>query len=199
MGRAVVPDRAFVYSYGLDGWRPQIPFHLHSYPYGYYPLERLECITNQLQPWFSKTIMGYLLIGTILVYPLMPGRKLSIWALAVWYFVYHTWGSTRLSEYLPPPLQARYFTPMLPLLLLAYAYIAVKICRVLLGAISNRGLRRRLAIVLGVLLVMHPLPALRTSDRVAGKIFRADLVYASHAALLNGLAAGNRPVVLSGR
>ena len=189
------------HSYIRMGWTagaPTFPTNLYDYPYGYYPLERLECIASQLEPWFSKTIMGYLLLGTVLVYPLMPGRRLSIWALAVWYFVYHTWGSTRLSEYLPPPLQARYFTPLLPLLLLAYAYIAMKICRAVIGLIKNRGLRRGMGIVLGVLLVAHPLPTLHTSDLMAGKIFRADIVYTSYAAILDGLAVGNRPVVPSG-
>jgi hypothetical protein len=167
-------------------------------PEGIYPLERLTFIVGHLRTWFVNTRFDYILLACALIYPFLRGRKLTIWGLALWFFAFHTWGSTSLSRYLPPPLQARYFTPMLPLLFLVYGFVALKIVRSVPTAAKRPGWRRGIQALLVAVLVLHPLPGLHASDRWAGKVYSADKVNASLKAIAGALERGGRPVVLSG-
>lgn len=171
---------------------------LRGYEHGLYPLERLAWVHTNLYPWFENTRLDYLLAGVALVYVFVPGRKLSIWGLAACYFVYHTWGSARLTEYLPPSLQARYFTPLLPLLFIAYSFIMLKLWRSVPKLVADAGRSRALQAIFLFVLIVHPLPGLHRSDRAAGKVYWADAVNVSVKATQAGLLAGARPVVLSG-
>ena len=187
-------------SYFRMGWTvgaTQFGSVLRDYPYGYYPLERLTCIHERIGPWFSRTGFHYILAAVALIYPFVSGRKLAPWALAAWYFVYHVWGSTRLTEYLPPPLQARYFTPMLPFLFILYVFLVVRMFRAVSCRIQRPALRRAVTIVAALACFLYPLPSLRISDRQAGKIYRADIVHVAQDALDAARAAGDRPVVYS--
>lgn len=170
---------------------------LRDNPYGYYPVERLAYVWEHLGDWFGRTGFVYLFGLAVLVYPFKTGRCRALWALTLWYFAYHVWGSTRLSEYLPPPLQPRYFTPILPLLFIMYAFVIVKAWR----SVRNWGVGlkaiRVLTGIVAVALFLQPLPGLRISDRHAGKIYRADLVNTARLAIEAARDAGDRPVLLS--
>jgi len=167
-------------------------------PYGVYPLTRLTHVAECLHGWFTNTRFDYVLLATAIVYPFVRGRKLLIWGLAVWFFAFHTWGSTSLSRYLPPPLQSRYFTPMLPLLFIAYGFVALKIVRAVPRGVRSPAWSRAVQTLLVVVLVLHPLPGLHVSDRWAGKPYSAQKVNVSVKAIVGALERGGRPIVLSG-
>jgi hypothetical protein len=170
---------------------------LRQYPDGYYPAERLLRLRARIAPWFSVTGLHYVLAAGALIYPLTKGRRWAPWALALWFFAYHTWGSTRLSEYLPTSLQPRYFTPILPYLFIMYAFLILKVWNAVPRAIASPRAARAVQGVFALALFLYPLPALRYSDKVAGKIYRADIVNSSYQAVRAARAAGDRPVVPS--
>ena len=171
---------------------------MREYPYGLYPLERMQSILPRLEPWFVNTRFEFVLAAVILVYPFVRGRKLALWFAAVWFVVYYTWGSMRLTEYLPAPLQPRYYLPALPLLLILYAFVVVRMCRAIPQVIRDREVCRGIQAVIAVILIIYPLPGLHRCDRAAGKAYWADVVNNSTTAITAARLAGGRPIVLSG-
>ncbi len=149
---------------------------LRRYPYGYYPLDRLRRLHELLRPWFAETRLDFVLLIGALAYPFVRGRKWPVWCFAVWFFAYHTWGSTRLTEYLPPPAQARYFTPVLPALFIVCSFLALRLWRGVPRLVHHPQRSRGLQAVLGVVLVVYPLLGLKVADRRAGKVYDADVV-----------------------
>ncbi|TWT44067.1 hypothetical protein RAS1_04730 [Phycisphaerae bacterium RAS1] len=98
---------------------------LQSFPSGVHPWERLKNVwANVTAPWFSK-VDKVLLVAGPLAYALLRGRLLPL-LFAAWFFAYHTWGSTKLTQYLPTTLQVRYYTPILPLIAIMVAFALVR-------------------------------------------------------------------------
>ncbi len=137
---------------GAKGWTSG----LHTTAYGRDPVERVTWLYDQLGPWFRNTRFDYLLAGAALLYPFVRGRKLSIWWLAIWFFAFLIWGTTRLTEYVPPPLQARYFTPILPLLFIAYSFLALKLWQAVPRLVGQSAWGRRIQALFAAALFLHP-------------------------------------------
>jgi|GEM_PF-5771613 len=189
------------HSYIRMGWTAgadDVTSGLREYHYGRYPQERLEAVHQNLRPWFVNTRLDLFLLAAAVVYPFLRGRGMSVWWLAVWFFVYHTWGSTKFTEYLPPSLQPRYFTPLLPLLFAMYSFVIARILLAVPKVIPAADPRKALQTLLIIVLLIHPLLDLHTSDRMAGKIYAADMVNTSTRAVRAAARAGGRPIVLSG-
>ncbi len=169
-----------------------------DYRFGYYPLERLATVGRELRYWSIKTRFDLWLLLAAAVYPFVRGRRLLPWSLAMWFFAYHTWGSSRLSAYDPPSLQARYFTPVLVLLFIPFAFLALKLLRGLPRLLGGRA--RPLQAVLLALLLIHPWLGLRVADRMAGKSYDADVVGNALRAIeaIEAVEASGPPIVLSG-
>ena len=169
---------------------------LRNYRHGYYPLERLESLERNVGPWFAPGRLDYALLAAFVVYPALAGRSLAPWFFALLFFAYHTFGSVKLDEYLPPSLQARYFTPVLPVLFAAFALLIGRVCQFCEArrAPWSRGAQAAVALAA----VVYPLAALDICDREAGHIYRADIVNPSLRAIEAASLRDDRPIVLSG-
>ena len=188
------------HSYFRMGWtvgENQFDGALRKFPDGYYPLERLFRLRDKIAPWFEITRLHYALAAGALAYPFVQGRRWAVWTLGLWFFVYHTWGSTRLSDYLPTSLQPRYFIPVMPFLFIMLSFLAVKAWRALPRWIAAPRATGAIQGMLTLVLFLYPLLSLCVSDKMAGKIYRADFVNVSYRAIQAAQAAGDRPVVLS--
>ena len=123
----------------------------------------------------------------------------AIVAFPAWYAAYYTWGSARFPAYDSPSLQARYFIPCLPFLLIAlatllcagYARAAARARR-----LHPRG-ERGLQVVAAAAMISFVAMALALSDRQAGSLYGAPLVSQSLRALRSLSPARETPIVIS--
>ena len=116
-----------------------------------------------------------------------------------WYAAYYAWGSAQLLAYEAPSLQARYFIPCVPFLLVAastvlatvYAWGAERARRV--QPLRERALGAAAALVLGIAVVGQ----LAVCDGSAGNLYGAPLVSQTLRALRSEGPAEDAPIVIS--
>ena len=171
---------------------------------GLYPLERLTFLHDRLAPFLTNLLIPFV-VASLLYITQCIGRdfkakaRLFIWMSTVWLFLYLTFGSTNLVQYLPPPIQhQRYFAPV--------ALGSLIMLSGLVGAlipILVRFLRlKNLLINLFVILILSPF-AFWIADRLhhfgqqAGQIYRSAETKAFLTAYRDAILDGsNLPVII---
>lgn len=166
---------------------------LQSFPAGRDPWVRLHNVwSNVTAPWFSKIDKGFILLGPI-AYLLIRGRRVLPLAFVLWYFAYHTWGSTKLTQYLPTTLQVRYYTPILPLIAIMTAHSLLSAYRF----VTSRApaLKPALIVIASLAGAAYFAAQQRRAAFGAEWLYRGDIV---RPALRAAEIAWTRPTVFSG-
>ena len=133
---------------------------------GVLPLDRLETVWHKLTQLYPVSYLIVLLIGFIsALFSKLP-YKLTLFIFALWPFLYLTFGSTSLSQYLPPSIQARYYTLMMPWFIILSGVGLVT----LIQKIKILSVRKVFIVVVFVLL---PLSSVVYNHEKAGLLYRA--------------------------
>ncbi len=169
--------------------------------YGTDPWRRLRLVNQRLDRDVLPAGLKAALIAGCVLFPVVCRRSWALCALPLWVFAYHTWGTMNLTVYAPPSIQARYYIPLMPFALLALAAVLVRAWdRTQLS--FPHGRRAAHSVVLASV-ALYPLSGLDGPNRVAGKLYRADVFRSSAEALVLARQRPARPIVvaraLSGR
>ena len=98
----------------------------HHYTYrvshqGLWPQQRFFTIWEEMDRIMPVSLWP-LLAGS-LIYPFMKKRNLALWLSWAWLVGYQALGSSSLTNYLPPPVHARYFAHSIPLAAIFFSYV----------------------------------------------------------------------------
>jgi len=133
---------------------------------GVLPLDRLETVLYQFAKLYPISYLVVLLIGFVsALFSKLP-YKFTLFIFAFWPFLYLTFGSTSLSEYLPPSIQARYYTLMMPWFVLLSGIGLMTIIQKISIIII-----RKVAIV--ILFLLIPLLSIVHNHEKAGLLYRS--------------------------
>jgi hypothetical protein len=78
---------------------------------GVWPWQRAQTALASFAPYmpFSR----WSLLAAMLVYPWLKNANLLPWGYSLWLILFLTFGTTGLGQYVPPPIQGRYYAPVL--------------------------------------------------------------------------------------
>jgi hypothetical protein len=127
-----------------------------------------------------------------------PGLR---WVLLfpAWYAAYYAWGSAQLTSYYAPSLQARYFIPCAPFLMVGVSVMLCALYERAAGAArrAQPPRDRALRVVAATALSAAVMALLAVCDRNAGAVYGAPLVSQSLRALRSESSSLQAPVVIS--
>jgi hypothetical protein len=171
--------------------------------YGTDPWRRLQWVDQRLDRDVLPAGLKMALIAGFVLFPVVCRRQWALYALPLWAFAYQTWGTMNLKAYMPPTIQGRYFIPLVPFALLVLVAVLVR-CWDWGGRwLPARGWRSATRGVVLTCIALYPLSGLDGPNRLAGKLYRADIVGSSDRALRLAQQRPARPIVvaraLSGR
>lgn len=144
--------------------------------YGYEPLGRLGWVGQRLGDDVWPLTLKVAIVASLFAFPFVRQRCWSVLLLPLWIFAFQTWGSMNVRSYTPPTIQARYYITVVPLAVTIFAIVAVQVYDWIRGSLHSstwRGWTRRVAITVAVVV---PLFGLSGPDRLAGKLYKADIV-----------------------
>ena len=157
--------------------------------------------------WLGRAVTAHMPVAALVVVVAFaaavyaakrPGLG-AILFLPAWYIAYYTWGSASLTSYDSPSLQARYFIPCLPFLIIAvsallsagYARAAARARRL------HPGGEWKLRVVAAAAVILVVAAQLALADRQAGTVYGAPLVSQSLRALRSRSPDRETPIVIS--
>lgn len=170
----------------------------HIGRYGTNVSDRLQWVFDRLHVFyeFMPRLVGWSLLGVLVVYPLCRGRRWTVFAMLLWLFGYQTFGSMRLKEYLPPSIQARYFIPILPF---AHIVLGAVFWRFVewLNRVPGRPVRLAIQGVALAAVFVFPLLGMRVVNQQSGQWHRAPTMGNVAQAIQFAARQGNAPIVIS--
>ena len=165
--------------------------------YGSTPWERLQWVGRRYSSQYVPPGFKLALLAAVALFPLVCRRGLSIWWLALWTFAYLTWGTMRLTEYIPPSIQTRYYIPVAALGVIILAAVAMRLREWLVAAGRYVGLGRVLRGATLLALLAYPLLGLHGPDGVAGRLYYAWCVRGADRAIEHASRNSARPIAVS--
>ncbi len=164
--------------------------------YGSSPWHRLLWVDQRLnRDVFPPGLKPALVVGFVL-FPILCRRQWAIYALPLWAFAYQTWGTMNLSAYVPPTIQARYYIPVVPFALVILGAVLVRAWDWTAGRLTAVPARRIAQGAALTILALYPLSGLGGPNRLAGRLYRTDLVRGAAKALALATQRPARPIVV---
>ncbi|MBX3395515.1 MAG: glycosyltransferase family 39 protein [Phycisphaerae bacterium] len=171
-------------------------FHLDG---GYHPWRRLNASFDRLSLEYWPTLLKYCFVTGLIVYPFTPRRSWPVFFFGLWIYAFLTWGTYSFKHYYPPRIQARYYIPAFPFLIVVFSASATWLLEHFLSFFTVDNRRRWAVRVVVAAIVVSPILYLRGPNSIAGRLYRADLVANLQRATGDALAAGSRLIVVENR
>ncbi len=159
---------------------------------GYSPLGRLSRMTEVLNDVMLPPAIFWGIAGSLVVWPFLRPKAMLAFFLGVFSFAYLIWGSYSFSHYAPPRMQARYFIPALPFLVVVLCATLNQLFRRLEANAPSPAWRRGLLIIAAVVFIAHPFFFMKGSGRMAGTLYRTAFVRNAAAAMNSPAFTGDR-------
>jgi 4-amino-4-deoxy-L-arabinose transferase-like glycosyltransferase len=158
-------------------------------------LER--AVTDHL-PGAAVAMVALVAVAAVIHAAKRPGLG-AILSFPAWYIAYYTWGSASLTSYYSPSLQARYFIPCLPFLIIALSALLSTGSARAAEYVRRRhpGMEWELRVLAAAAVISAVAVQVALADRHAGRVYGAPLVTQSLRALRSRSLAPDTPVVMS--
>lgn len=166
---------------------------------GYHPWRRLTASLDRLSVEYWPTLLKYCFAAGLVVYPFTPRRSWPVFLFGLWTYAFLTWGTYSFTHYYPPRIQARYYIPAFPFLIVVFAASATWLLEQTLSLFALDHRRRWAVRVVVAAIILSPVLYLRGPNSIAGRLYRADLVANLRRATADATAAGTSLIVVENR
>ncbi len=164
---------------------------------GYHPWRRFEASIARLERECLSPDRKLIFLIALIAYPFLPRRRWTVFFLALWLYAYLTFGTYSFWAYQPPRLQARYYIPVFPFLLIVVAAVFAQLLNGVARAARPGRERSTLGGVLCVAFALFPFFHLQGPNRNAGRLYKTPFVRAVGQALVDAADEGARKTVVS--
>ncbi len=165
---------------------------------GLTPLKRFKTVVGMMDATdqLPRAIPVVLAIG-VLGFPLVVRRAWAVYLLPIWVFAYLTWGSMSLTSYVPPYIKLRYYIPVMAPLLVVSAAVLWTVWEWAARRIRAERCRTGLRWLLITVVIVFPLTWFGGANRLAGNMYRSNLIGAGVGGINLALESAPEPVILS--
>lgn len=166
---------------------------------GYNPANRFGAAMERLSSDFFPKVLKYLFLGGVIIYPFLPRRNWPLFFFGIWLFAFLTWGTYSFKHYYPPRIQARYYIPAFPFIIVMYSAVLAWLLGWINRVARSPYVRRFAWGVVAVVLFAFPFSWMRGPDHLAGQLYRTDLVRHLAQAISDATAQSANLIVLGDR
>lgn len=166
---------------------------------GFRPDRRFLASLDRLGLEYWPTLLKVCFAAGLVIYPFTPRRNWVLYFFGIWIYGFLTWGTYSFTNYYPPRIQARYYIPAFPFLIIAFAASLSHLLQGNRWARNSPAARRRIGIVAAAFIALSPQLYMRGPNSLAGRLYRADVVANTRRAVQDSVASGSPIVVMSDR